>query len=205
MESEFSGKNMASAEGGQNSGVTEVNEAARAYTYEDYLSRDDETRFELIDGVIHLMAPPAQAHQEISGELHLQLANFLKGKPCKVFYAPFGVRLNAETGDNTILEPDLLVVCDMSKLDGKSCNGAPDMVIEILSPSTSRKDKTIKFAKYLQAGVRELWFADPADKTVSVCILKNGEYCIRTYDNTQTVQVHVLEGCEINLQDVFEA
>jgi Uma2 family endonuclease len=182
----------------------EVNEAAREYTYEDYLNRDDETRFELIDGVIYMMAPPAQAHQEISGELYLQLANFLKGKPCKVLYAPFGVRLNADTGDNTILEPDLLVVCDLSKLDGRSCNGAPDMVIEILSPSTSKKDKTLKFDKYMQAGVRELWYVDPADKTVSVCILKNGEYCIRTYSNTDTVLVHVLEGCEIILKDVFD-
>ena len=181
----------------------EVKEAARKYTYEDYLNRDDEVRFELIDGVIHMMAPPAQAHQEVSGELHLQLANFLKSKPCKVLYSPFGVRLNAKTGDNTILEPDLLVVCDMSKLDGKSCNGAPDMVIEIMSPSTSKKDKTIKFNKYLQAGVRELWYVDPADKTVSVYILKDGEYVARAYDNTETVPVHVLEGCMINLPEVF--
>ena len=183
--------------------VSEVNEAARAYTYEDYLNRDDETRFELIDGVIYMMATPNQAHQEVSGELYLQLANFLKIKPCKVFYSPFGVRLNAATGDNTILEPDLFVVCDMSKLDGKSCNGAPDMVIEILSPSTSKKDRTIKFNKYLQAGVRELWYVDPTDKTVSVCILKNGEYTIKAYDNTETVPVHVLEGCTIVLSEVF--
>jgi Uma2 family endonuclease len=113
---------------------TEVNEAARKYTYEDYLNRDDDIRFELIDGVIYMLATPVQVHQEIAGEIHGQLWSFLKGKPCKVFMAPFGVRLNADSGDNTILEPDLFVVCDLKKLDGKSCVGAPDLVVEVLSP-----------------------------------------------------------------------
>ena len=181
----------------------EVKEAARKYTYEDYLDRDDEVRFELIDGVIHLMASPGRAHQEVLGELHLQFYSFLRGKPCKVYFAPLGVRLSVGEGADTVLEPDLLVVCDMTKLDDKGCNGAPDMVIEIMSPSTSKKDKTIKYNKYLQAGVRELWYVEPIDKTVSVYILKDGEYVARAYDNTETVPVHVLEGCMINLPEVF--
>ena len=181
----------------------EVNEAARKYTYEDYLNRDDDERFELIDGVIYMMALPTQAHQEALGECYLQIASYLKGKACKVLMAPFGVRLNAKTGDNTILEPDLLIVYDQEKLDGKSCNGAPDMVAEILSPSTSKKDRTIKFNKYLEAGVRELWFVDTDSKTVTACILKDNEYIIRPYDDTQVMPVHVLDGCFINLKEVF--
>ena len=182
---------------------TEVNEAARKYTYEDYLNRDDDIRFELIDGVIYMLATPVQVHQEIAGEIHGQLWSFLKGKPCKVFMAPFGVRLNADSGDNTILEPDLFVVCDLKKLDGKSCVGAPDLVVEVLSPSTSKKDRTLKFDKYRQAGVRELWIADPGDKTVSVYVLRDGEYIVRHYDDSGTIPVHVLEGCNIVLADVF--
>lgn len=104
---------------------------------------------------------------------------------------------------STVLEPDLFVVCDKSKLNDRGCNGAPDMVIEIMSPSTSKKDRTKKFNKYLQAGVREFWIVEPGDKTVSVCILKNGEYVIKTYDDTESVPVHVLDGCIVSLPDVF--
>ena len=182
----------------------EVKETARAYTYEDYLNRDDDIRFELIDGVIYMLASPARVHQKISGELHLQLASFLKGKPCEAYYAPFSVRLSVGEGSDTVLEPDLVVICDKSKLDDRGCIGAPDMVVEILSPSTSKKDLTIKFSKYLQAGVREYWIVNPDSKTVVVYILKGGEYYARTYDDTGTILVHVLEGCSINLPEVFE-
>ena len=181
----------------------EVEEPARKYTYEDYLNSDDETRYELIDGVIYMMSSPSQAHQDILGELHGRLWSFLRGKPCKVYQAPFDVRLNADTADDTVVQPDLLVVCDMKKLDGKACVGAPDMVIEVLSPSTSKKDKTTKLNHYLKAGVRELWIVDPDDKTVTVYILKNGEYIVRAYDDSGTVPVHVLDGCQINLKEVF--
>ncbi|MCL1835153.1 MAG: Uma2 family endonuclease, partial [Oscillospiraceae bacterium] len=182
---------------------SEVNEAVRKYTYEDYLNRDDDVRFELIDGVIYLMANPGRAHQEIVGELYFQLAGFLRGKQCKVYLAPFGVKLSVGEGADTILEPDLFVVCDRSKLDDSGHNGGPDMVIEVLSPSTSKKDRTIKFDKYLQSGVRELWFVDPVDKTVIVHILKNGEYFSKAYDDKGTVSVHVLDGCTIVLPEVF--
>ena len=180
-----------------------VEEAVRKYTYEDYLNRDDDVRFELIDGVIHMLETPATINQQISGEIHAQLHDFLKGKPCKVFYAPFGVRLSVGKGSDTVLEPDLLVICDRSKLDNRGIGGAPDLVVEILSPSTSKKDKTIKFKKYLEAGVRELWIVEPADKTVTVNILRDGEYVARTYDDSEILPVHILEGCRINLQEVF--
>jgi len=174
------------------------------YTYADYCTWDDSERWELIEGIPYAMSPaPSQHHQEISGELHLQLATFLKGKPCKVFHAPFDVRLNVDDEDDTVVQPDLLVVCDHSKLDGKCCRGAPDLVIEILSPSTARHDRMVKMQQYQQAGVREYWIVDPDTKTVQVCILENGRYFVTAYADTDTAPVAVLPGCEINLSDVF--
>jgi len=185
----------------------EVKETAlkyeKKYTYADYESWDDGNRYELTDGKIHMMSPPSQKHQEISGELFVQFHNFLRGKACKVLAAPFAVRLNADKEDDTIFEPDLLVVCDKSKLDGKRCNGAPDLVIEILSPSTASRDRVTKFNKYLQAGVREYWIVDPESKTVSVHILENGKYVVQSYGDTGEITVSVLEGCIISAEDVF--
>jgi len=174
------------------------------YTYADYASWDDENRYELIDGLVYMMSAPSQAHQEISGEIFRQLANFLKGKPCKVFPAPFDVCLNAAGDkDDTVVQPDLIVVCDKSKLDGKRCNGAPDMAVEILSPSNRKQDTVWKVNKYLQAGIHEYWMIDPDAQTVQVCILKDGQYDVEEYSNTDTIPVHVLDGCIINMQEVF--
>jgi len=175
------------------------------YTYDDYLKWEDAERCELIDGEIYAMSPaPTWKHQGISSNLHGQLFDFLKGKPCKVFAAPFDVRLNAGTYDNTVVQPDLVVICDRSKLSGTGCAGAPDMVIEILSPSTAGYDRVDKFNQYLIAKVREYWIVDPESKTVSVHVLKDGEYITRAYAKTAKVPVHVLEGCVIDLADVFE-
>jgi Uma2 family endonuclease len=171
------------------------------YTYEEWMSLDDNVLSELIDGQIVMMAPPSMRHQKISGELHGLLWMFLKGKPCKVFHAPFGVRLAAD--EDTVVLPDITVVCDPSKLTKEGCVGAPDMVVEVLSPSTSRHDKSWKFDKYLQAGVREYWIVDPQDETVAVHVLENGKYMTRSYIETDTVSVSVLKGCVINLTDVF--
>ncbi|MCL1852402.1 MAG: Uma2 family endonuclease [Peptococcaceae bacterium] len=173
----------------------------KRYTYSDYLSWDDGVRYELIDGIPYMLAAPSQAHQAISAELTFQFVSFLKGKPCKVFAAPFDVRLNARDGDDTVVQPDLLVVCEMSKLDGKACVGAPDMVVEIMSPSSSRQDKMVKLNLYKKAGVREYWIVDGDTQTVQVCILKDGEYIVRAY--ADTVPVHIWEGFSINLADVF--
>ena len=106
--------------------------------------------------------------------------------------------------DDTVVQPDLVVICDHSKLSGTGCVGAPDMVIEILSPSTARNDRTLKFDIYRRSGVREYWIVDPDTKTVSVHVLKSGEYVTRAYTDADSVAVHVLEGCTINLADVFE-
>ena len=174
------------------------------YTWSDYERWDDDVRYELINGIPYMMSPaPSLVHQAISSELHLQLALFLKGKSCKVFSAPCDVRLNANEGDDTVVQPDLLVVCDMSKLDGKACIGAPDLVIEISSPSTSRRDKWMKFNLYQAAGVREYWIVDADTQTVQACLLRDGEYIMKAYADADIAPVCVLEGCTINLADVF--
>ena len=176
----------------------------KRYTYADYASWDTEERYELIDGVPYLMAAPSDTHQRILGNLHGQFWNFLKGKPCTIRLAPYDVRLNAAgDSDGDVVQPDIVVICDRAKLDDKGCNGAPDVVIEILSPSNSRHDRVRKFNKYLRAGIREYWIVDPDDKVVMVSILDNGRYYCTAYDETGTVPVQALGGCEISLPDVF--
>ncbi|MCL1896765.1 MAG: Uma2 family endonuclease [Clostridiales bacterium] len=178
------------------------NEEGR-YTFADLCAWDDDERWELVDGIAYLMAAPSVRHQGISGELAWQLGNFLDGKPCKV-YAAVGVRLNWDTTDDTVFIPDLVVVCDRSKIVEDSIKGAPDLVIEILSPSTERYDKFIKLLQYEKAGVRECWVVDPVSKTVNTNILVNGLYnTMRTYLPSATIPVSVLEGCEIDLERVF--
>jgi len=175
-----------------------------SYTYADYASWNTENRYELIDGMPYMMSPaPLRAHQGISSNLHREIAIFLKGKTCRIFAAPFDVRLNAAAGDNTVVQPDLVVICDRSKLNDTGCSGAPDMVIEILSKSSASRDIVLKFNQYLKAGVREYWIVDPDSKTVRVNILENGRYYASAYAETDTLPVHVLEGCVINLAEVF--
>ncbi|MDR0491062.1 MAG: Uma2 family endonuclease [Oscillospiraceae bacterium] len=174
------------------------------YTYEDYCTWDDSQRWEIIDGTAYAMSPsPSWEHQSISGSLFNELANFLKDKTCKVFFAPLDVRLNAGTHDDTVVQPDIMVICDYSKLGKSGCVGAPDLAIEIVSPSTAGRDRLLKFNAYQRAGVREYWIVDPDTKTVSVYILKNGEYTAAAYGVDDSISVHVLEGCNIDLSDVF--
>ncbi|GHU09309.1 hypothetical protein FACS1894151_06810 [Spirochaetia bacterium] len=178
------------------------------YTYEDYLSWDEDFRAEIIDGKLYMMSTPTTNHQRVLTEFLVQLHAFLKDKPCQVFPAPFSVRLEPEEKrknkkDNIIVEPDIVVICDKSKIDKNGCNGAPDFVIEILSPSTVRKDTVIKLNKYLNAGVREYWLAEPESKTVMVCVLENGKYVFSSYDDTGDAPVSVLPGCKIDLKSVF--
>ena len=172
------------------------------YTYADLCTWDDDTVWELIDGVAYAMATPSLLHQGISVELSRQLSNFLEDKPCKVYAAP-GVRLNADTSDDTYLIPDVVVVCDRSKLSQNTVDGAPDLVIEILSPSTGRFDTLKKFQQYQKAGVREYWIVNPELKVLSAHILENGKYTVSVYGDEDKAPVYVLEGCEINLERVF--
>ena len=174
------------------------------YTYSDYAKWDDGARYELIDGIAYMMSPsPNRFHQEIIGNLYLQFAQFLVGKPCKVFLSPFDVRLNAAEEDDTVVQPDLLVICDKSKLTDEGSVGAPDLVIEVLSPSTARNDKSIKFKKYQRYGVREYWIVDPASNTVHAYTLTDGKYVVNVYDDNDVAPVHILDGCFIDLAKVF--
>jgi len=175
------------------------------YTYADYEGWNDGNRYELIDGFVYLMSAPSSIHQSISMELSKQLAVFLTGKQCRVFAAPFDVCLNGlGDEDDTVVQPDILVVCDTTKIERKYCNGAPDMVIEILSPSTSSRDIFTKLNKYQKAGVREYWVVDPDTMAVNVHILENDCYVIHSYESEDEIAVTVLEGCVIKLPDVFQ-
>lgn len=182
----------------------------RIFTYADYLTWPEDDRVEIIDGVPYLQAAPSRIHQEILSELHRQIANFLVGKECKVYPAPFHVVLNFEaTGDEqdsrNVYEPDITIVCDKSKLDDKGCKGNPDMVIEITSPSTARKDKIEKFNKYEQAGVKEYWIVEPQEKIISVFTLQSNKRYGRPdlYTDEQQVKVSIFEDLIIDLKLVF--
>ena len=174
------------------------------YTYSDYCKWDDDKRYELIEGIVYVMSPaPYQAHQMIIGRLFRKISDYLDDKPFHIFMAPFDVRLNADSGDDTVVQPDLMVICDCSKLDGKACVGAPDVVIEVLSKSTARYDRLDKFRLYEKAGVKEYLIVDNDDLTIHAHILENGRYYTQVYGDGDELRMHVLEGCAIILSDVF--
>lgn len=151
------------------------------HTYADYCSWPDDVRYELIDGVAYAMGPaPVRRHQGILLELARQVANVLEGSPCRPYIAPFDVRLpKADEIDNevdTVVQPDLVVICDRAKLDDKGCRGAPDWVVEVLSPSTAGHDQILKRALYQRVGVREYWLVHPVDRIVTIYTLNAGSY-----------------------------
>lgn len=179
------------------------------YTFEDCLAGDEEELLEIIDGEPIMMAPPSSNHQRISGALFAQFYNYLEGKKCEVFSAPFGVRPFEKDGDKpedvtTLLQPDISVVCDKSKIDKRGCKGAPDMVIEILSPSTRRHDQLVKLNLYQKAGVREYWIVSPEEETVKVFLLENGILTLHElYEKKDFARVNILANCGIDLSRVF--
>lgn len=182
----------------------------RRYTFADALEWEEGEQAEIIDGEVLLFSTPSSRHQEISMELARQFANYLEGKRCKVYPAPFGVRLFEQDGDSpedvdTVVQPDLSVVCDRGKIDKYGCKGAPDLVAEILSPSTQRHDRLVKLNLYQRAGVREYWIVDPDNQTVQVMLLgKNGVLKLHeVYGPEDVAKVNVLEGCFIELSKVF--
>jgi Uma2 family endonuclease len=143
------------------------------WSYREYHDWPDDERWEIIDGIVYDMSPaPSPKHQDIAGEIFRELATFLLDKPCKVYIAPFDIRLPEadETGDDAsnVVQPDIVVICDRVKLDHAGCVGAPDLVVEILSPSTSRKDQKEKFLLYERHGVKEYWIVNPTAQVVHV-------------------------------------
>ncbi|MEO1416949.1 MAG: Uma2 family endonuclease [Bacteroidota bacterium] len=193
--------------------VRDINELDlnKRYTYADYLTWQFDEMVELIRGKIFRMSPaPNMGHQQLSGELYFQIRSFLKKNKCKVFSAPFDVHLpspHLEDSD-TVVQPDLCMVCDPSKLDRRGCHGAPDWVIEILSPSTVHKDLNEKFQLYQLAGVPEYWVVFPFERSLAVYLLNEEGYYQSLQPQPFTVpnQVpcHALPGLSIDMEAIFE-
>ena len=181
-----------------------------AYNYADLLTLPEDQRWELIDGVLYDMTPaPSRRHQGILAQLHLQFGAFLADSPCRVYFAPFDVRLpkaseNAMTS-TTVVQPDLAVVCDREKLDDRGCVGSPSLVVEIISPSTAKKDLRAKFRAYERAGVQEYWIIYPSEKMLEVFTLdEHGKYGDpAVYINGEQAPVGVLPGLAIDLASIF--
>ena len=171
----------------------------------NHLDPDKLERWERIDGVIYDMSPaPSMEHQRIVTMITGEIYSFLKGKSCKVFTAPFDVYLDADESGQKV-QPDVTVVCDSSKLGKDGCHGSPDMVVEVLSPSTVKKDKSVKLRAYRMAGVRECWIVDPHNQFLEVYLFADDDNVFPTvYNKEDTVAVGVLEGLDIHLQDIFD-
>jgi Uma2 family endonuclease len=185
-------------------------EDKKIYTYGDYLHWPEGERWELIEGNPYNMTPaPSIEHQRISGEFFRQVSNFLFDKDCEVFSAPFDVRLpEAEEADDeiiTVVQPDISVICNPERLDNRGCRGAPDFIIEILSPATAGKDQIQKVALYEKHGVREYWLVHPTDRLVTVRLLDSeGRYGIPQIQEAKgLLAVQTLPGLEIDLDAVF--
>ena len=172
------------------------------YTYKDYLSWPDDERWELINGIAYSMSPaPKIRHQRLSMLLGSVIFDFLKDKTCEAFSAPVDVKLD----DSTVVQPDLLVVCDKDKLDEKGCNGAPDLVVEILSDSTAYKDLTEKRLLYERAGVREYWIINPdLPEIIRFIRGKKGFEKPEHLSIGETLTSTVLEGFKLPLERMFE-
>ena len=197
--------------------ITDINQLdlSRKYTYADYLTWQFDEMVELIRGkVVRISPAPNTSHQSCSSNLHLIIASYLKGRACKVFHAPFDVRLplpQEQQSDNkidTIVQPDLSIVCDLSKLDAQGCQGAPDWIIEILSLSTAHKDLTDKFDLYQNAGVKEYWGVHPSEGTILPYRLhNNGKYELprpTPYTIGELLPVEVFPGFEVVVGEVWE-
>jgi Uma2 family endonuclease len=169
------------------------------YTYQTYKEIDSSDLLELIDGEIVAMASPTVAHQRILKKLASQIDKYLEGSPCELFISPLDVRLNYDTNDDTVVQPDLFVVCDSGKITENAVLGAPDLVIEITSPSNPQYDFLVKYQKYLAAGVGEYWIIDPDRHIVHVYNLENGRYISTIYGVNDTIKSNILDGIVIDI------
>ena len=182
----------------------------KTYTYANYLTWRFQERIELIKGKLFKMSPaPARRHQKVSNKLSSSITWFLKDKSCELYTAPFDVRFPKGKGDKqifTVVQPDICVICDKSKLDDRGCVGSPDLIIEILSPATAKKDVKDKFQLYQEFGVKEYWIVSPENKLVDVFILKddNKYHLVNKYTEDDVVGVNIFKDLSINLKDVFE-
>jgi Uma2 family endonuclease len=187
--------------------MPEVLVEERLWTYRDYREWDlkEGERYELIYGVAYAMSAPNAVHQSILAALTAKFYNFLEGKPCKIYPAPYDVRLFYEEDDedDTVVQPDLTVICDEKKRAPEGCRGAPDLVAEILSPSNTVIEMERKFDLYRVAGVREYWVVAPEEKIIHVHRFREGGMDTLAYGENDTVLSDMLPGFEIPLKAIF--
>ncbi|MGY6522975.1 MAG: Uma2 family endonuclease [Mongoliitalea sp.] len=191
--------------------VKEPNLSFEGYSYADYLSWEMDEMVELIKGkIFKKAAAPRRIHQQVAGNLFFKLRSFLQEKKCKVYFAPFDVRLPKKSMSDdeihTVVQPDICVICDPSKLDDKGCIGAPDLVVEILSPGNKQHELKRKYEVYEEAGVKEYWLLDPESQTLLVYTLENKSYkASRLMTSGDIVYSQALEGFSLNLEEFFNA
>ena len=180
------------------------------YTYADYLTWEFDERVELIKGKIFRMGEdaPKRIHQKISGVVSYFLYSYLKGKPWEIYSAPFDVRLPVKSKRNedidTVVQPDICVICDPAKLDDAGCIGAPDLIVEILSPGNNRKELRNKYEVYEESGVREYWIIHPDEQTLMIYTLHEGKYQpSRLFTSGDIVESKCIVGFKLDLEEVF--
>ena len=172
----------------------------RSYTINDIYKLPEGERAELIDGQIYYMAPPSRKHQKLSIEFSSIIRNYIrnKSKDCEVYAAPFAVFLNED--DKNYVEPDISVICDKNKLDDRGCNGSPDWIIEIVSPSSKRMDYMIKLFKYRTAGVKEYWIIDPLKDRITIYYFPND--FMEEYSFQDKIKVNIYDDLEIDFEQI---
>jgi Uma2 family endonuclease len=173
------------------------------YTIEDIYALPDGQRAELIDGQMHMMTPPNRLHQKLINEISYHINHYIKEHhgSCEVYPAPFAVFLGAD--NRTYVEPDISVICDKDKLDARGCSGAPDWIIEVISPSTQHMDYGTKLFLYRSAGVREYWIVNPVKKAVNVYNFEtDGHNCLYSFDDN--IPVGIYENLTITLNDLLQ-
>ena len=174
----------------------------RIYTSEDYWNLPEGQRAELIDGKLYAMAPPNRIHQRLVSRLTQIIGSFIDSNKgtCEVYPAPFAVNLNAD--DKVWVEPDISVICDKDKLSDQGCKGAPDWIIEIVSPSSTRMDYSVKLFKYRTAGVREYWIVNPMKKAVQTYLFE-GEEDSNLFSFDDEIPVYIFNGLTIRISDLL--
>ncbi|MEQ8168445.1 MAG: Uma2 family endonuclease [Candidatus Eremiobacterota bacterium] len=189
-----------------------VRKTQEVYSYKDYLTWPDEERWEIIDGIAYNMSPsPSDIHQDIFRELFLELGNYFRGKKCKVYGAPFDVILPLNQIDDdskiyNIVQPDIIIVCDKNKISHKGCKGSPDIVIEIVSPSTASKDFIKKRRLYEKNKIKQYWIVSPEERTFLLFKLNENEHYgePEEYRKEDKFEVESFEGLEIDLSKIFQ-
>ena len=179
----------------------------KQYSYSDYMLWQFQERVELIKGFVLKMSPaPNRFHQKVSQNVNFKILTFFDKHPCNVFVAPFDVRLpiKSKKKDSTVVQPDLCIICDEVKLDDQGCNGAPDLIVEIISPNYRKHDLDTKFKLYEEAGVAEYWIIEPIDKFVLVYTLREGQYIgLKPFTEGEVITSPLFPDLKVAVDDVF--